>query len=40
MVHSGYRLRKHISQTLQKQSSAIQTALDHYNTAALTLNPP
>jgi hypothetical protein len=40
MVHSGYRLRKHIGQALQKRSSAIRTALDCYNTAALALNPP
>jgi hypothetical protein len=40
MVHSGYRLRKHIGQALQKRSSAIRTALNRYNTAALTLNPP
>jgi hypothetical protein len=39
-VPSGYRLRKHIAQALQKRSSAIRTALDHYNTAALALNPP
>jgi hypothetical protein len=39
MVHSGYHLRKHIGQALQKRSSAIWTVLDHYNTAALALNP-
>ena len=39
-MHPGYRLRKHIGQALQKRSSAIRTALDHYNTAALALNPP
>jgi hypothetical protein len=37
---SGYRLRKHIGQALQKCSSAIRTVLDHYNAAALALNPP
>jgi len=40
LILPGYRLRKHIGQALQKRSSAIRTALDHYNAAALALNPP
>ena len=39
-MNPGYCLWKHISQALKKHSSAIQTALDHYNTAALILDPP
>ncbi|KIJ12622.1 hypothetical protein PAXINDRAFT_14547 [Paxillus involutus ATCC 200175] len=37
---TGYKLRKHIGKVLQARSSAIQTALDHYNTAAHALSPP
>jgi hypothetical protein len=40
IVSPGYRLRKHIGKALQKRSSAIRTALDRYNAAALALNPP
>ena len=36
----GYALRKHIAESLQKQSAAICTALDHYNAAAKALRPP
>ena len=37
---SGYKLRKHIGKALQVRSSAIKTALEHYNVAARALSPP
>jgi len=37
---SGYKLRKHIGKALQARSSAIKTALEHYNVAARALSPP
>jgi len=37
---SGYKLHKHIGKALQVQSSAIKTALEHYNVAARALSPP
>ncbi|KAG2350209.1 hypothetical protein BDR05DRAFT_971794 [Suillus weaverae] len=36
----GYKLHKHIAKALQTRSTAICTALDQYNTAALALTPP
>lgn len=36
----GYKLRKHIGKALQSRSSAIKTALEHYNMAAHALSPP
>jgi len=36
---TGYNLRKHISAALKSRSSAIRTALNKYNTAALDLTP-
>ncbi|THU96505.1 hypothetical protein K435DRAFT_664315 [Dendrothele bispora CBS 962.96] len=37
---TGYKMRTHISNALQKRSKAIQTAVRRYNTAALALDPP
>jgi hypothetical protein len=37
---SGYKVRKHIAEALQVRSKAIQSALQHYNLAALALGPP
>ena len=37
---TGYALHKHISDALQKCSSAIRTALETYNVAAKALTPP
>ncbi|KIK33852.1 hypothetical protein CY34DRAFT_26971 [Suillus luteus UH-Slu-Lm8-n1] len=37
---TGYKLCKHIVKALQTRSSAIRSALDRYNTAALSLTPP
>lgn len=39
-ISSGYALRKHIGEALQKRSAAIHTALEHYNSAARVLRPP
>lgn len=36
---TGYNLRKHISAALKSRSSAICTALNKYNSAALDLSP-
>ena len=36
---SGYKLRKHIGKALQARSSAIKTALEHYNVAARPFLP-
>jgi hypothetical protein len=36
----GYAMQKHIGKALQARSSAIQTALDRYNTATQALSPP
>ncbi|KAJ7310166.1 hypothetical protein DFH08DRAFT_823197 [Mycena albidolilacea] len=36
----GYKVRKHIAKALQVRSKAIQSALQHYNSAALALDPP
>ena len=37
---TGYALRKHIGNALQKRSSAICSALETYNVAAKALIPP
>jgi hypothetical protein len=36
----GYKMRKHIGNALKSRSQAIRSALDKYNAAARTLNPP
>lgn len=36
----GYKMRKHIAQSLKTRSKAIQTAVSAYNEAAAALNPP
>ncbi|KAG2058448.1 hypothetical protein BDR06DRAFT_968459 [Suillus hirtellus] len=40
VAKGSYKLCKHIAKALQTCSSAIRCALDHYNTAALSLTPP
>ncbi|KAJ7597935.1 hypothetical protein C8J56DRAFT_772406 [Mycena floridula] len=40
MSQTGYKLRKHIGQSLKAQSQAIRTALERYNDAASKLSPP
>jgi len=36
----GYRLRKSLSKALKRRSTALKTALKHYNDEAKKLNPP
>ncbi|KAF6759070.1 hypothetical protein DFP72DRAFT_806955, partial [Ephemerocybe angulata] len=40
MSQTGYKLRKHISKSLQTRSQAIRNALEQYNKAAKALKPP
>ncbi|KAK7435150.1 hypothetical protein VKT23_019842 [Stygiomarasmius scandens] len=37
---TGYKMRTHIAQALQKRSKAIRNAVKRYNTAATALDPP
>ncbi|KAK7444532.1 hypothetical protein VKT23_015210 [Stygiomarasmius scandens] len=37
---TGYKMRAHIAQALQKRSKAIRNAVKRYNTAATALDPP
>ncbi|THU96506.1 hypothetical protein K435DRAFT_858460 [Dendrothele bispora CBS 962.96] len=37
---TGYKMRTHISNALQKRASSIYTMVRRYNTAALALDPP
>ncbi|KAF6743091.1 hypothetical protein DFP72DRAFT_1080863 [Ephemerocybe angulata] len=39
MAKTGYKLRTHISKSLQTRSQAIRTALERYNTAANAMKP-
>lgn len=36
----GYKMRKHIAKALQARSKAVKSAIDRYNAAAITLDPP
>ncbi|KAJ7795923.1 hypothetical protein B0H14DRAFT_3093466 [Mycena olivaceomarginata] len=40
MSGTGYKLRKHIAKALQVRSKAVKTALQKYNAAAATMDPP
>ncbi|KAF8128329.1 hypothetical protein K438DRAFT_2000344 [Mycena galopus ATCC 62051] len=37
---TGYKMRKHIAKALQARSKAVKNAIDRYNDAAITLDPP
>ncbi|KAF8145755.1 hypothetical protein K438DRAFT_1991521 [Mycena galopus ATCC 62051] len=37
---TGYKMRKHIAKALQARSKAVKSAIDRYNDAAITLDPP
>ncbi|KAE9392166.1 hypothetical protein BT96DRAFT_959393 [Gymnopus androsaceus JB14] len=40
LSNTGYKMRTHISNALQRRSKAIRNAVKSYNTAAVALNPP
>ncbi|KAF9076441.1 hypothetical protein BDP27DRAFT_1210207 [Rhodocollybia butyracea] len=40
LSNTGYKMRTHISNALQRRSKAIRNAVNSYNTAALALDPP
>ncbi|KAF8184353.1 hypothetical protein K438DRAFT_1937315 [Mycena galopus ATCC 62051] len=37
---TGYKLRRHIAKALQARSKAVRNAIDRYNDAAMSLDPP
>ncbi|KAJ6603502.1 hypothetical protein DFH09DRAFT_899271 [Mycena vulgaris] len=37
---TGYKMRKHIAKALQARSKAVRSAIEHYNAAAVALDPP
>ncbi|KAJ6555622.1 hypothetical protein DFH09DRAFT_1248404 [Mycena vulgaris] len=37
---TGYKMRKHIAKALQARSKAVRSAIEQYNAAAVTLDPP